>query len=278
MDEPVLGILAPVAHWFLAFLLRNLEFFQFRDESFPCLPRLHGLVNGKDLPVRTNIESPSVREFARSASVSEYSVRCSCFLTGISKNRKIRVFLFGERCVVFELIRTDHEILEVVFLDDFPALTERATFGRSTTGEGFRKPSQYDGFPLQFRERIGLAIASLEREIRRSISDLQLLSHCCSSEDEESSQRDGHDLVFSFHIPSWALYLFSGATFRTARNRTQVFPAHGCLAIPGAHLRKRSAVAKPLYWKFFLTLLDDKLTGRIGGATIGSDYASERGG
>jgi len=188
------------------FLGRNLEFFQFRDESFPCLPRLHGLVNGKDLPVRTNIESPSVREFARRASVSEYSVRCSCFLSGIGENRKIRVFLFGERCIVFELIRTDHEIVDVVFLDHFPALTERATFGRSTTGKGFREPSQYDGFPLQFRERIGLAIASLEREIRRGISDFQLLSHRCSG--EESSQRDGDHLDFSFHMPSWALYLF----------------------------------------------------------------------
>src|SRR4029077_18365087 len=86
-----------------------------------------------------------------------------------------------ERLVVLGCVDADHEIRSVELPNQSPALTERVALGRSTTGEGFRKPPQHDPVPSEILEAVGLAIGARKREVRSRVADLELSARVLGS-------------------------------------------------------------------------------------------------
>ena len=69
--------------------------------------------------------------------------------------------MFGELLVRLRVVDTDREVGNLELPDCFAALTERFAFGRSSAGEGFRKPGQYYcAFAFEVGKPIGLAIGA----------------------------------------------------------------------------------------------------------------------
>src|SRR5262245_2241005 len=156
-------------------LLRHLEFGEVLNEIFARRTRFDGSVDRRDLAVGIDVERPPPCELTLGWSFgADDAVGQRDFLVGIREQREVRVFLFSEPLVVFQVVDADHEVRHVELPNHSPALTERVAFGGSTGGEGFREPRQRDPTPLQIAaERIGLAVRARKREVGRLIADFE---------------------------------------------------------------------------------------------------------
>ena len=96
------------------------------------------------------------------------------FLLGIAQDGVIGLDMLGEFLVRLGIIDAGREIDDVRKRPDvLAALTERATFGRSTTGERFGEPGEDDRLALVVGQTVHLAVRSLQRERRRGISHFE---------------------------------------------------------------------------------------------------------
>jgi hypothetical protein len=96
------------------------------------------------------------------------------FLLGITQDGVIGLDMLRELLVRLGIVDTRGEIGDVRKGPDvFAALTERSTFGRSTTGERFGEPGEDDRLALVVGQAVNLAIRSLQRELRRGITHFE---------------------------------------------------------------------------------------------------------
>src|SRR5262249_5496312 len=107
-----------------------------------------------------------------------------------------------ELLVGLRRIDADHEVLHVSELpNERAALTERATFGGSPTGERFGEPREDDRLALELRQAVGLAVGAWQREIRRLVADFELLGRrpAAKRERPEGDRDGGQRSKGSFH-------------------------------------------------------------------------------
>src|SRR5215470_11892070 len=87
------------------------------------------------------------------------------------------MLLRGKSLVLLQWIDADHKIRDLVLLNHVAMFRQRLALDGTATGVRLGEPRQHDRlFPLEVRQRVGLAIRALELEIRRGIADLQVSS------------------------------------------------------------------------------------------------------
>src|SRR5258708_2536028 len=129
------------------------------------------LVDGQNCSVLADVERPAIRH----AHPAENAVDFCGLLRGIAEEREVRVLLLSERRVLVKRIDADHEIGDVVLLDQVPVFRQRLALERAAAGVRLRKPGQYDCLLVpEIRDLVRLAVARLQREVRRRIADFQL--------------------------------------------------------------------------------------------------------
>ena len=132
--------------------LRYTQVRQLRRDVLSRSRRLHGFVDVQDLAVRTDVERPSVGE----AHAAQHPVCFRDLFRRVGEDRIVRVDVLGEFLVGLRVVDADREVGDVELPNRGAALPERLAFGRSSAGEGFRKPCEDDGaLALEVGELMG---------------------------------------------------------------------------------------------------------------------------
>ena len=133
---------------------------------------IHLLVDLQDLAVRSDVERPAVRHLAEveAAEVAEHAVLPGGLLGGIGQQGKVGALFLREGHVVLQGVDADHEVGDIERANHWATLTEGSAFGRSTSGERFGKPREDHRPAAQLRQRVGLAIGGLQREVGRALA------------------------------------------------------------------------------------------------------------
>ena len=144
------------------------EFRQFRRYVVAVGPRIHVGIDEQNLAFLAEVKRHPGRMLAVAL---DQAVGFGRAALGIAENRVVEIQRFGEFCVGLRIVATRRKVGDVELADFLAALTERLTFGRSTTGESLRKPSNHNG-PLVFeiRKPIGFAVAPLQSKVRRVVT------------------------------------------------------------------------------------------------------------
>lgn len=101
---------------------------------------LHLRFDVQDLSILAHDKSDSVRE----SSIIQDAVGFGNLRVRITQDCVVEFQRLGEFRVFLDRVATGSEVSDVVLTQGLTALTERFTFGRSATGEGFRIPSDDD--------------------------------------------------------------------------------------------------------------------------------------
>src|SRR5205823_12222943 len=108
---------------------------------------------------------------------------------GIAKEREVRALLLSERRVLVERIDADHEISDVVLLDQVAVFRQRLALERAAACVRLRETGQYDCLLVpKIRDLVRLAVGRLQREVRYRIADLQLRGRGHVSDRSECEQ------------------------------------------------------------------------------------------
>lgn len=160
-------------NWWLL-LLGDSQFFEFGGHVGAVGARLHSGVDVEEFAILPDVKSCAPREFPLCI---VHAVGLGGFARGIAQDRIVRAQRFGKSfgaLLAVYRITTGGEVSDIELADFCAARTERLAFRRSTTGEGFWKPSQDDGFlAFEFREFVRLAVAAGQFEVRRRIAGFQ---------------------------------------------------------------------------------------------------------
>lgn len=129
----------------------------------------------QDFAILASDESDSVRESSR----TQDAIGFGNFGVWVAEDRVVEFQRFGECRVLVDRVTACCEISDVVLTQGLTARTERFTFGRSATGEGFGIPGDNDRLLiLELRKLVGLSVAALHFKFGSFVSDFEFGSLC----------------------------------------------------------------------------------------------------
>lgn len=139
------------------------------------LARLHLLFDVQDLAILAHDESDSVRK----SSIVQDAVGFGNLRVRIAQDWVVEFQLFGESRVLLDRVAACCEVSDVVLTQGLTARTERFTFGRSATGEGFGIPGDNNRLLiLELRKFVRLSVAALHFKFGSFVSDFEFGSLC----------------------------------------------------------------------------------------------------
>jgi hypothetical protein len=160
---------------------------QLRRDVLAGRRRLHRPVDVEDLPVKSDVERPSVGE----SHLGSHAVSVAHGLRRVCQDWIIRFNMLGEFLVRLGVVETDGVIGDVELPDGFAALTERLAFSGSATREGFREPGEDDrALALVVGKLMRLAVRPLQVERRGHVAHLQLGTRLLAETRNDGPQRE----------------------------------------------------------------------------------------
>jgi len=158
----------------------DLQLCEYFENLFSVIAGLHFVVfsdadDVRDLTIFADDEGDSVRE----SSIVQDAISFGNLCVRIAEDWVVEFQRLGECRVLLDRIAACCEVSDVVLTQGLTARTERFTFGRSATGEGFRVPGDDDRlFVLELRKFVGLSVAALHFKFGSLVSDFEFGSLC----------------------------------------------------------------------------------------------------
>lgn len=170
-------------------LLVDTKLFQLGRDVGTVGGGLHGGVDKEDLSVLPDVDRGAAGHLAISLG---NTIRLCDGCIGVTQDRIIELERLGKFRIGLEVVAARCEVGDIEFPDLIATLTERLAFGRSASGEGFRIPGHDHGLlALEVGERIGLAIASFQGEIRSVVANREVGTSTCREADEPDKESGG---------------------------------------------------------------------------------------